>query len=130
MLAHHPCLRWLVTFKPHLEHVEGLELDAAGLVLEQHHHLHEVGHLGDEANHDLDVAPVQQHLAQQLMRRGGGRGKISRLVVIVAKAIMPGSKDDSLFKLVTTDLERLPSRDVVTGLQKLHVGTEKLQYQW
>lgn len=53
--------------------MEGLELDGAEGVLQQHHHELEVLHVAHVADHDLHVRPVQQDLAQQLRSVQGSR---------------------------------------------------------
>ena len=55
-----------LALSPHLEDMEGLELDGAEGVLEQHHHELQILHVTHVPDHDLHVAAVQQDLAQQL----------------------------------------------------------------
>ncbi|GMT31805.1 hypothetical protein PFISCL1PPCAC_23102, partial [Pristionchus fissidentatus] len=50
----------------HLKDVEGLELDALALLLEEVHHQLEVVRVRDVPSHDVEVVAVEQQLAQQL----------------------------------------------------------------
>ncbi len=58
---------WLIGIgHEHFEHVEGLKLDVASLLLQHVHHELEVVGIGNIFGHHREVVPVEQELAQQL----------------------------------------------------------------
>ena len=73
---------------PHLENMERLKLDVPRLILKEHHHLHQVRDLRHKPDHDLDIAPVQKDLPQELMKKAHASALGSKTYLITQNLMM------------------------------------------